>query len=64
MADISKLNINGTTYNLKDTSKIPEAPSDDNFYVRQNNAWASITIGTEELTAGTSSLNGIYLQYE
>ena len=71
MADISKININGTEYNMKDesarsiaNSKLSDAPSNGNFYLRQNGTWTPITCGTNELTPGTSSLNGIYFQYE
>lgn len=47
MADVSKVSINGTTYNIKDTTarttangKLSDAPSDGSEYVRKDGAWA------------------------
>jgi len=45
MADISKINVNSTTYNLKD-SRIPNLPGTASSYLRGDGAWASPTVST------------------
>lgn len=49
MADVSKINVNGTDYNVKDAtarataaSKLSDAPSDGKEYARKNGAWAEV----------------------
>ena len=50
MADISKIKIDSTTYNIKDTTarttaniKLSDAPSDGKQYARKNGAWAEVS---------------------
>ena len=59
MADVSKINVNGTDYNIKDAtartaaaaaqttanSKLSDAPSDGKQYARQDGAWAEVSGG-------------------
>ena len=59
MADVSKINVNGTDYNVKDAtartaasaaqttanSKLSDAPSDGKEYARKNGAWAEVSGG-------------------
>lgn len=45
MADISKINVNNTTYNLKD-SRIPDLNSSTTQYLRGDGTWTSPTVQT------------------
>lgn len=52
MADVSKINVNGTDYTIKDAtarttaaSKLSDAPSDGKEYARKNGAWAEVSGG-------------------
>lgn len=43
MADISKINVNSTTYNLKD-SRLPNLNSSTTQYLRGDGIWATPTV--------------------
>lgn len=45
MADISKINVNSTTYNLKD-SRIPALPNNTTTYLRGDGTWVTPTVST------------------
>ena len=45
MADISKINVNSTTYNLKD-SRIPALPGSTSTYLRGDGTWTAPTVST------------------
>lgn len=45
MADISKINVNSTTYNLKD-SRIPALPGTTTTYLRGDGTWVAPTVST------------------
>ena len=56
MADVSKINVNGTAYNVKDAtarttaaSKLSDAPSDGKEYARKNGAWAEVSGGGSDI---------------
>lgn len=50
MADISKIKINTTTYNVKD-SRIPALPGSENTYLRGDGTWAAPSVTTMQTTA-------------
>lgn len=50
MADISKINVNSTTYNLKD-SRIPDLNSSTTQYLRGDGTWATPTVSEIMSTA-------------
>ena len=53
MADISKINVNSTTYNLKD-SRIPNLPGDTTTYLRGDGTWTAPTVSTMTSSADVS----------
>lgn len=45
MADISKINVNNTTYNIKD-ARLPNLNSSTTQYLRGDGSWATPTVTT------------------
>ena len=50
MTDISKINVNNTTYNIKD-SRVPALTGSENTYLRADGTWATPTVTTISTTA-------------
>lgn len=59
MADISKINVNSTTYNLKD-SRLPNLNSSTTQYLRGDGTWATPTVSTISSVADVTD-NGSYM---
>ena len=62
MADISKINVNSTTYNLKD-SRLPNLNSSTTQYLRGDGTWAAPTVQTMSGNVDVSD-EGSYLLIE
>ena len=48
MSDISKIKINDTTYNVKDSLALRDAPLDGGEYVRKNGEWSISSGGSTD----------------
>ena len=59
MANISKINVNNTTYNLKD-SRIPDLPQNTTTYLRGDGTWTAPTV-TSLSSEATVTDNGTYM---
>lgn len=53
MADISKIKVNNTTYNLKD-SRIPALPGSTSTYLRGDGSWVAPTVSTMSSASNVS----------
>lgn len=62
MADISKINVNSTTYNLKD-SRLPDLNSSTSQYLRGDGTWADPTVNTISSAADVTD-NETYMTIE
>lgn len=59
MSDISKINVNGTTYNLKD-SRIPNLPGSSTTFLRGDGQWVAPSVNTLSSNSDVSE-EGTYL---
>lgn len=59
MADISKITVNSTTYNLKD-SRIPDPNNSTTQYLRGDGTWATPTVQTISSSANVED-NDTYM---